>query len=67
LETTIVRRLPILFADWTARTRTSETMTAALRALMQGAPPAVRAHLAINDACDFGLEAMTLAVSKAAD
>ena len=43
-----LRKLRMEFASWTARTRTPEARSAAIRALQAEAPPAVTAHFGIG-------------------
>lgn len=49
-------RLALGFDSWVARTRTPEVMVAAIRALQQGAPEAVKARFAIGPDGGFEIE-----------
>ncbi len=51
-----MHQLPLEFASWIARTRTPEVMAAAIRALQQGAPDAVKARFAIGPDGGFEIE-----------
>lgn len=53
-------RVRMDFASWIARMRTPETNVAAIRALQQGAPEAVRAHFALEPDGSFLLDTMLI-------
>ena len=59
------RRLRMEFGSWTARTRTPALQADAIRALQQGAPPAVREGFRIGPDGSFDLEAVTFSLRAA--
>lgn len=65
LRNLVVRRVPILFEGWVARTRMPPATEAVLRSLIQAAPAGVRKHLAVAANCDWELESMTCELVKA--
>ncbi len=62
VESVTVRKVRMEFPVWTARTRTPPVMQAAIRALQDGAPPAVRSHFAIGADGSFDLDVATIVV-----
>lgn len=59
LEDFTLRRLHLVFGDWTARTKTPPEMVAAIRALQRNAPEGVKRHLAIGGDGSFEIESAT--------
>ena len=64
VDDVIVRRVRMDFPAWTARTRTPAGHMAAIRSLQDGAPPAVRAHLAIGPDGSFDLDVATMVLHR---
>ncbi len=60
-----MRTLRMVFAVWTARTRTPSVQVAAIRALQASAPASVKAHFAIGEDGSFDLDAATMVVQAA--
>ena len=58
-----LRKVRMDFPVWTARTRTPPAMAAAIRALQDGAPPAVRSHFAVGPDGSFDLDVATIVVA----
>ncbi len=59
------RRLPLEFAGWIGRTRTSPLRVQAIRALQDSAPEPVRTHFEIGDDGSFTLDAVTILADPA--
>ncbi|GAB7128872.1 class I SAM-dependent methyltransferase [Silvimonas sp. JCM 19000] len=55
-----VRRVRLEFASWIARMRTPEVYVNAIRTLLQGASPEVKAYLQLEDDLSFSPESMVL-------
>lgn len=60
-----LRRLPLRFDDWVARTRTDAAHVAAIRSLQQGAPDEVRAYFAMDADGSFTVDSLTLVAHAA--
>ena len=56
----VCRRLPLDFASWTARTRTSGLHAEAIRSVQEQAPQAVRDYFALGADGSFTLDSMTV-------
>ena len=60
VDSAAVRTVRMEFPAWTARTRTPPVMTAAIRALQDGAPASVRSHFAVGPDGSWDLEVATV-------
>jgi len=60
-----IRRLPMRFDDWVARTKTDAQHVAAIRSLQRHAPPEVHKHFAVAADGSFTLDTITLTAGTA--